>query len=320
MRAGLELELLAPAGARRDDLAARIAGAVGGRVCFGLKHIVDGELAPGRPRCTLSFAARVEDAGGRWLCDLVDDVTVREGLPADGPRAPLVVIDDTRVAKWLEARAFGPGAALADRLAPLLHTFAATLQPGAPARVVDPWGQVLAVVIDEPASHHRVCEVVTRPLDDHERAAVLTDVLAHANALGFVVPAEAALHAHFDAAPWRDTARLRRLILDYTAEREAIRQRLQPNPRCRRLGPFPPQVVRAAREAPTDLPFPTFAAALLLAGAHKACDVNLLGVIDTHPVQPTLEVRCLPMSLHADQVLASVAAAEAALLACTEAG
>jgi hypothetical protein len=52
------------------------------------------------------------------------------------------------------------------------------------------------------------------------------------------------------------------------------------------------------------------AAALHLAGANKACDLNLLGVIEPHPRQKTLEVRCLPMSLNTDAVLSTLNAAE----------
>ncbi len=61
------------------------------------------------------------------------------------------------------------------------------------------------------------------------------------------------------------------------------------------------------------VPFATVATALLLAGARKECDFDLLGVLEPHPRQRTLEVRCLPMSLSADDVLASLARVEALL-------
>ena len=74
---------------------------------------------------------------------------------------------------------------------------------------------------------------------------------------------------------------------------------LEPNPRCRKLGPFPPDVVRVAKTATADLSFETLAAGLLLGGLHRAVDLNLLGLVERYPKQPTIEVRCLPGSLDA---------------------
>jgi hypothetical protein len=47
----------------------------------------------------------------------------------------------------------------------------------------------------------------------------------------------------------------------------------------------------------------------------KACDLNVLGVIERHPKQPTLEVRCLPMSLSPEAVLTSLETVEGLLRA-----
>ena len=96
---------------------------------------------------------------------------------------------------------------------------------------------------------------------------------------------------------------LRRLVLKWSEERERWLATLKPNPRCRKLGPFPPDVVRVAREATDDLPFSTLAAGMLLGGLHRAIDVNVLGVVERYPKQPTVEVRCLPGSLDAEATL-----------------
>lgn len=308
-RVGLELELLAPAGQTRDHLAAALAQRAGGRVLFGLKHTVDGELSPGVPRCRLSLACRVLDARSRWLCDVVGDTTIFDELPDDGHTQPLVFADDTRLSKWLEQRSFQEDPALQARLSPLLATFDATIEEQ-PARVTDPWGQTLVVLGREPASFGRACEVVTRPLEG-DREDVLELVLDAAR--DHDIPIAGALHAHFDAAPWRNTRALAALLVRFAEDRDAIHARLGPNPRCKKLGPPPQDVVRVAREARADTPFHTFAAALMLGGAHKALDLNILGVIDPLPVQPTLEVRCLPMSKDASAIACSLAAAEALL-------
>jgi hypothetical protein len=138
----------------------------------------------------------------------------------------------------------------------------------------------------------------------------LTRVMKLARTLGFTVPREAAVHAHFDAGPFRSTARLRSLVLRWTAERDAWLARLQPNPHCRKLGPFPRDVVRVAQTADDATPFETVAAGYLLAGLHRAVDLNLLGLVEQHPRHPTLEVRCLPGSLDVDATLARLEAVD----------
>lgn len=276
-----------------------------GRVQFGFKYFSEGRLPDGRPLCRLSLATRVVDSKGRPLVTLVDDNTVRDGLPKTPAAPTLHATDDLRLAllaervSWRET----PGA----RLEALRAVFDGFVAQG---QVFDAFGNALLVTLQEPKSWHRVCEVVTRPLvGARERRAVVALVLAVANDFGCTLPSTAALHAHYDAKPWREVKALSRLVLEHAVHREAWWQALAPNPRCLKLAPFPADVVRVAR-TPGRVSFATFAAALKLAGASKECDLNLLGVIEPHPRQPTLEVRCLPMALEAEAVLASLARVE----------
>ncbi|MBL8922240.1 MAG: amidoligase family protein [Myxococcaceae bacterium] len=308
---GLELELLAPPSQSRVTFARALARRVKGRVEYGFKYWSEGTLAGGRPLCRLSLAARVLERDGRVLATLVDDNTLHGGLPA-APRArTLHATDDLRLALLVER--LGWGATAARRPEPVKALFGGFVEAGT---LHDAFGHPLVVTMEEPVAHHRVCEVVTRPLEGPgEREAIVGLVLEVADALGCTVPPTAALHAHYDAAPWRSVRALRRLILTHATQREQWWRALSPNPRCLKLGPFPPAVVRVAR-ARRRVPFRTFAAALSLAGVSKACDLNVLGVIEPHPRQPTLEVRCLPMSLDPVAVLRSLGAAEALLTAC----
>lgn len=195
-------------------------------------------------------------------------------------------------------------------LAPLKKTFAATEEADG---FVDPWGLPLVRWHEVSAERARVCELVLRPLSPKELAPTLRRVMKVARSLGFTVPVEAAIHAHFDAAPFRSTPALRRLVLDWSARRASLLRALEPNPRCRKLGPFPADVVRVAQAATDDLPFETLAAGLLLGGLHRAVDLNLLGLVERYPKQPTIEVRCLPGSLDAEATLARLAHARAFL-------
>lgn len=310
---GLELELRAPPGRTRLHVARALARAVGGRVEYGFKYHSEGALPDGRPLCQLTLAARVVVAGGRVLLSVVDDPTLREGLP-EAPRSrSLAATDDLRLALLAERTCWSARESLTARLEPLRALFAGHLES---AGLVDAYGHRVVVLAEQAVSRARACEVVTAPLrTGRERRDVVEAVLGVARRLRLVVPHEAALHAHYDAGPWQSTGALRRLILESSRHHEAWRARLRPNPACTKLGPFPDDVVRVAREG-ARVPFSTFAAALSLAGAKKACDLNLLGVIEPRPKQPTLEVRCLPMSLEPAAVLASLAEVEALLATC----
>jgi hypothetical protein len=309
-RVGLELELLAPRGVDRPAVAHAIARRVRGHVEHGFKYSSEGRLPDGRPLCRLSDAVRVVDGRG-VLVTLVDDPTVREGLPLRPKRRTLAATDDLRIA--LVAERICWSRRQDTRLEPLARLFGGPAEDGA---LADAFGHPVVVTLDEPVSWGRVCEFVTRPLGTRaDRRQVVELLLSVARELRLAIPAEAALHAHYDAAPWRSTRALRRLILESTDHRAAWHARLSPNPRCLKLGPFPPDVVRVAREG-ARVAFSTFAAALRLAGAKKEGDVNVLGVIEPRPRQPTLELRCLPMALDAGSIHASLEAAEALLWPC----
>lgn len=314
-RTGLELELLAPRGRSRVDLARVLADGLGARLEFGLKYYSEGErFEDGRPVCRLTPAVRVREADG-VLVTLVDDNTIREELDANAaPDAFVVVMDDVRLAKWVEEKSWSTEPGPAATLRELVITFDGTLtDAGNGPEATDRYGHPLARIGPLGAERSRVAELVTRPLRREEREKIVTQLLTAASTLGFTIPAEAALHLHLDRAPWMTTPALRRLVLGYAAQRERLREEWKPNPRCRKLGPFPEAVVRVAREASDDLSFDIFATALKLAGVEKGLDLNLLGIVERVPLHPTLEVRALPMSLEPAEVLRSIQAVETAL-------
>ena len=301
-RVGLEVELLAPPGKTRFDLARALAKQAGGALRLAFKYHGQGTLPDGRPDCQLSPAAKVM-VRGKWFASVVDDPTIVDDLAPDAESTRIARTDDVRIAAWIERNC--PG-----EFGPLKKTFAATEEEDG---FVDPWGLPLVRWHQVSSERERVCEVVLRPLNKKELAPTLRRVLKLARSLGFTVPAEAAIHAHFDAAPFRSTALLRKLVLSWTKERTRMLSWLEPNPRCRKLGPFPPDVVRVAQTATDDLPFETLAAGLLLGGLHRAVDLNLLGLVERYPKQPTIELRCLPGSLDPEATLARLSFAESFL-------
>lgn len=302
---GLEVELLAPPGKTRTDLARALAKQAGGALRLAFKYHGQGELPDGRPDCHLTPAARVW-VRGKWLASVVDDPTIVDDLAPTTKTMRIARTDDVRLAAWIERTCAGT-------FGPLVKTFAAIEDENG---YVDPWGQPLVRWHQVSAERARVCEVVLRPMKRKELGATVRRLMKRASSLGFTVPAEAAIHAHFDAAPFRSTRALRKLVLEWSKQRVGVLKQLEPNPRCRKLGPFPEDVVRVAGVATDALSFETLAAGLLLGGLHRAVDLNLLGLVERYPKQPTIEVRCLPGSLDADATLERLGHAEAFLAQC----
>lgn len=311
-RTGFELELLAPEGRSRFTLAEELARRFHGRVEHGFKYASAGRTPEGQPVCELSPAWRVVRPDGSVVASLVEDLTIREGVTASGPGVGTkLLMDDVRLAMWAESKSWVESPRF------LLNALCSTFNGILDERVVrDPWGQALAVVVPSDAGRERVCEIVTSPLLRHERRDVVKALMEVALGQGFRIPVEAALHAHLDRGPWMETARLKRLILALSSEREALQAALQPNPRCTQVGPFPADVVRVATEAPDDLPFGAFCAALEMAGLKRALDFNLLGVVRKFPKHPTIEVRCLRMQENPDAMVDDVERVEQVIARC----
>ncbi len=307
-RVGLEVELLAPPGKTRFDLARALAKLAGGALRLSFKYHGQGTLPDGRPDCQLSPAAKVL-VRGKWFASVVDDPTILDDLAPDAEAMRIARTDDVRLAAWVERSCEAPFTSGAEgrEWAALKKTFAATEDDEG---FVDPWGLPLVRWHHVSAERARVCELVLRPLNPRELAPTLRKVMKLARSLDFTVPSEGAIHAHFDAAPFRSTALLRKLVLSWTKDRARLLSWLQPNSRCRKLGPFPEDVVRVADAASDDMKFESLAAGMLLAGLHRAVDLNLLGLVERYPKQPTIELRCLPGSLDPEATLARIAAGQ----------
>ncbi len=315
-RTGFELELLAPRGASRLGLAEALAAAHRGRVLRGFKLLSDALNRQGQvvPCCELVPAFRVLAPSGAPLFTLVDDFSIQAELdflqlPVAG--AWRLVMDEPRLAAWVERTCWAESPDREVLLRPLLDTFSASLgedgkgprcRPG--QRLIrDPQGEVLAVSVPYGSERERVCEVVTQPLRRDEREAALRLVLQTAQRLGYELPSEAGLHAHLDAGPWQTGARVRALLLGYASHREELLRALAPNPRSALWrGPPPERMVELARSRTPDS-FEELAPLLLAAGAAKRQDLNLLGVLRDRHRQPTLELRILPMEWSAEAIL-----------------
>lgn len=322
-RSGFELELMAPVGKSRFDLARALARRIGGTVLCGNKFYSEQKTEEGKLINQLTPAFRVYSNDGRLWATLVDDNTLRsdvDGTAAAKPKWQRALLDDVRLALLAEEKCWTEEISMLQQMEMFAEIFSGSVEEveatvdGKPHRrtlAFDKYGHSLAVILPYSGEKERACEVVTAPVLPEERAFLLDTIHDEAQKQGFFIPKEAALHVHLDHAPWRSVGRLAQLIVDFTAGRDLLREVLQPNPNCRRLGPFADELIKVAEHALVYKPaFIPFAEACLRAGATKYVDLNILGALKRRPRHPTIEVRCLPMSFDTDATLEKIDAVE----------
>jgi len=314
---GLEVELIGKKGARRRDLARRLAAHFNGRVQSGFRYLDAGVVADGRRACEVVPCYRVYDDQGRLQVWVTDDLSIKYDIDeSEASRVGMfrLVLDDVRLASFVErtARSFH---GLDEALQAFMDVMA--LEAGAPGEEVesadqrllfDPLGFKVAVIGPYAPDRERVAEVVTRPLGVNEREAFLHDVLGLCRDEGYAPCVDGSTHAHFDNGPWRDKRRLAALIAGWGEEREAILAEVRPDdasaeekPEFR--GQFKPSVLNCVATMPPDVDFRALADTLLAIGLDKRHDWNLAGVCETRPRLPTLECRVLPASVDAAEIM-----------------
>ena len=315
-RIGFEIELMAPPGRNRRTLAKALATRTGGRYRPVWHHDSEPSLVPGLGRFLhLTRGYEVTRKNGDLLCTLVDDVTLLAGLD---PRAPAahgefrVLSDDSRLLALL-ARHSEPGGKLADSLTAAAELWGTRVQRhGDIYRLDDPSGATIALAAPLGGERDRPCEIVTPPLAADHHAA-LSELLEPARELGFTVPLEAAVHLHVDGAPFRSAAALANVVRLFAYWREPLRAILRTNPECRRLAPLPEPLVSAVAGVPS---FETLKAAAAEGGLTKFFDVNLTQLFAEQPIRDTVEIRILPGSLSADEIVNRAALVELLLERC----
>jgi hypothetical protein len=315
-RSGFEVELMAPAGLSRRNLAQDLADRCGGRIRPVWHHDSEPSLVPGLGRFLhLTQGFEVHRADGSPVCTLVDDVTLIAGLDPRAAPAPgwfRVLSDDPRLLRLLAAHS-DPGGTLSAALDGPARLWGTRVERiGDVFRLDDPGGATIALAAPQGGERERSCEIITPPLTNDHRAA-LDDLLAPARRLGFTVPAEAAVHLHVDGGPFRHPRALANLIRLFGHWREPLRTVFRTNPACRRLAALPPPLVAAA-DAGADT------VALRQAADNgklsKFFDVNLTQVLTDSPRRDTVEIRILPGSIDADEIVHQAALVELLLDRC----
>lgn len=309
-RLGIEIELLAPRGKSREDLALAIADHHGGGATVRRFFLPQGEPSKAKntpffENLTLGFV--VEDSEGRVLAECVDDLTLQDDLDRQYRPRPgwyRIVSDDARFLRLTTLHA-DAAASLRDVLRPIAALFGTEAVEGAGGmiRVADESGSPIVLAAPLPGERERPCELITPPLerDHHEYIETL---LGLARGLGFTIPAEGAIHLHFDATPLCDATTLANLVRFLGIHGAALKARFETNPRCRRLGIWPVELFELV-SAPDFLALPWQDARERLAALKltKYCDFNLRNLIHPVPGKHTFEVRILPVSLDARKIV-----------------
>lgn len=308
-RIGVEIELIAPVGRTRRDLALQLAGP-GGNVDTFFHAQSEPSLVPGMKAfesLTLGFLAR--DAAGVEVARCVDDVTLRDRLDAQAPAPPgwyRIVSDDHRLLHLIRRQ--GPAdQGMQAALAPTAALFGTEPMrgPGGMLKVVDEIGSPICIAAPMPGERERACELVTPPIaGDADFAAALESRLRVARGLGFSVPREAAVHLHLEAAQLERADAFANLVELLATWGDALKAWVRTNPACVRLGPIPDRLIEAVR-APDfrSLPWDHARERLAALEPSKYVDFNVKNLAHPRPDKPTFEVRVLPGAITAEPIV-----------------
>jgi hypothetical protein len=307
-KCGFEIELVAPRGLSRRSLADAIAGDVSGsvEVCFYPQAEPNPQVEASTFE-TLTLAFRVKDSGGRALCTIADDLTLREDLDKAAPPSRgwyRILCDDVRLERLIarHAKASDPVERV---LEPLQHMFGGSIQKLQEGyyRLSDSQGSAICLAAVQPGERERAAEIITTPLSGGHQQALET-LLAPARRLGFLLPAEGAVHVHLDAAEFQSAHRMQKLVRLFSEQRENLRMLCKPNPNCRRLGPWPESLLSTvnARDF-ADIPWPEAVRRMNGTGVKKFCDFNIVNILDGRPDKLTFEVRILAPSTNSDEIV-----------------
>ncbi len=303
-KVGIEIELLAPRGASRETLAAEIAAACNGSVRRYFHPQSEPSKIPGTPileNLTLGF--EVLNAQGKTVARCVDDLTLQADCDRTAPPKPnwyRIVSDDLRLLT-LVSRVANPEAACSVVLNPVAELFGATPQIAANGmvKVEGEDGPPIAIAAPLPGERERPCELITPPWDA-QNLYKLQDFLSIVQRLGFTAPAEGATHFHFDAAPLCDARVFKNLVNLLWTYGPHLRRLVGTNPRCRRLGSFPPALVNLVQQPEWEtLSWSSAVEQLRPLKLTKYCDFNLKNIVYAPADKHTFEARIFPVWLAA---------------------
>ena len=318
-KVGFEIELLAPRGLSRRDLAIEVAsGQAGARIAPAFLPQAEFSLVEGAPifeNLTLAYDALNVD--GSLIARFGDDLTLIDGLDRNASPKPgwyRIIGDDARFLRLIMRHA-DPGASLNKVLEPAAKLFGVELQhlENDVVRLADSYDSPIVMAATLPGERERPCEIITPPIEE-DHAARLDELLEPARKLGFTVPNEAALHIHFDATGLCNAKTFANVVHLFGTYGEALKQLVGTNPNCRRLGGWP-EILHQLVSHPefVELTWEEIREELEEIKLTKFVDFNLANMVHARPDKHTFEVRILPVSMEAEPIMQAAALLEAML-------
>ena len=302
-KTGFEIELLAPAGKNRRDLARAISADWRAQVQSILYPQSEPSKAPGVQvfeNLVLGFKVQRDDGSLIALC--VDDLTIQSDLNFHAPSKKgwyRIISDDARLLELVLTHC-DPQQSQRNVLQPLAKLFDSKLQNEKGLfKVVDRLQRSVAIAATLPGERERVCELITAPISENHTDQ-LVQLLDCAKSLDFSIPREAAVHVHFDAKKLASARVFCRMVEVFNRHGKSLKQMVKSNPHCLRLGDIPLKLVRQCQE-------PGFAkigwkpASKILKNLElsKYVDFNFLNMVHEMPGKNTFEVRIFPGTIDA---------------------
>jgi hypothetical protein len=307
-RVGIELELLAPPGKSRLDLAEAIRHHCQGSIRRFFHPQSEPSKVSGMPifhNLTLGYA--VYDPKGDRIAQCVDDLTLQADLNRGASPKPdwyRIVSDDERLLRLIQCQT-DPSLPLGQVMAPIAKLFGTEPEqsPGGMIRVNDQMGASIAIAAPLPGERERPCELITAPIETHH-VQQIEQLLAFVRDLNFTAPMEGATHFHFDATRLQSANAIANLVNLLWAYGDGLKTLLQTNPHCRRLGHWPGSLLETVN-APDfrALPWEQAQTRLKTVELTKYCDFNLVNCIHQIPNKNTIETRILPVYLDSQPLI-----------------
>ena len=310
LRVGIEFEWLAPKDLSRQTYAQYLAAQIGGSVRHFWHPQVEPAKVPGTPifhNLTQGFA--VFDVQGEKVAHTVGDLTIQAQLDRTQPAKPgwnRIVSDDIRLL-LLAARHTPAMGDLYTSLQPIASMFGTKPQQHESiVRVQDEYHSSIVLGAPMPGERERVCEVVSGIIENptmHDIDMLITP----AKKLGFTIPIESATHIHFCAIPLQHPKTLKNLIFLLHTFRWVLRDIVQTNERCIRLGSWPKELFAAVGDPDFDrLSWKEAKERLIRLPLTKFCDFNIKNLIHEFASKNTFELRILPGMMDAKPIMDTI--------------
>ncbi len=309
MKAGYELELLAPIGSTRYSIAYHFSQKynLNLKTCFHRES----EIWPGSNNgiayycLTKGFELWNNQS---WQFRFINDMTIRHSLDASVPESNEwyhILTDDIRFIDLIQNQC-DSSSATSEILKPISKLYKVEQQiKDRIYSVVGKKSKLICGAHSQMADRNRICEIVTAPITENHQQR-LEEIIDLANSMGCIVPQEGAFHIHFDGTDFANSKTLLRMIRYFYVWTDVLKAMIPPNPYCTRLGEYSKAILDYAFDLANETkPFSDVVSELKMLAPTKYCDFNFNNILIGDPDKFTVEVRVIPMLLDSAALVAA---------------